>query len=200
MVPPPPRFYTDRRRSRSPLGVSSHSGRGERNLPPRHFKNGQPYSEYRPKVRVDGNINNIRREFGLPRYDVPRHGRVFEQSSAPWAQRSRSPPPMSRVVRDVSSKHSNGDLDYPMKRPQRHTPPPRQPTRSGPMRTFNRQNRNPNGLRSPLNFRGFLEERPRGRALMPNRGKGPEARVFTCNSREPVEAYLRSTSVEKEEK
>uniref|UniRef100_A0A5K3EUN8 Uncharacterized protein n=1 Tax=Mesocestoides corti TaxID=53468 RepID=A0A5K3EUN8_MESCO len=86
MVPPPPRFYTDRRRSRSPLGVSSHSGRGERNLPPRHFKNGQPYSEYRPKVRVDGNINNIRREFGLPRYDVPRHGRVFEQSSAPWAQ------------------------------------------------------------------------------------------------------------------
>ncbi|VDM35885.1 unnamed protein product [Hydatigera taeniaeformis] len=161
MVPPSSRFHASRRRSRSPLGISGRSLRGNHNnVSLRHLRENNIYSEYRPKFRDEPLVNGSRRDFGPRRYGVSQNEGACIQSG-PWTGRNRGIQP-NRLVSDYPPRRSSTDFDSEPKRNHRHRaispPPPNSlPDRySGDFRV--------------ANFgRGYYEERSRGRESMVER-------------------------------
>ncbi|KAL5969751.1 hypothetical protein TSMEX_002513 [Taenia solium] len=154
MVPPSSRLHASRRRSRSPLGVSGRSLRGNHNnVPLRHLRETNLFSEYRPKFREEPLNNGARRDFGPRRYAVSQNDGGYVQS-APWVGRSRGLQP-NRLVADYP-RRSSAEFDVESKRIHRHRavsplPPNPPPDRyAGDIRIANFS-------------RGYYEERSRGR-------------------------------------
>ncbi|KAM7539002.1 hypothetical protein Aperf_G00000057022 [Anoplocephala perfoliata] len=117
MAPPSCRFQSIRRRSRSPLGLSSRSYRVDRS-PPRHFRHNGGPSGPRPRFREQPLIN-ASRDF------APRRNSLIQDERRPspsgsWIPRNRGP--VGRSVFDNSERCPSADIVPNPKRYHRSAP------------------------------------------------------------------------------